>query len=81
MEEKLLVVDGVSELRMFRRSSGRIDPLNGEGGGEGAGGGGGGDEILTSCNTLVHMYSYYTNDAEYSGLRNNNNSIIISVSR
>lgn len=36
MEEKLLVVEGVSELRMFRRSSGRIDPLNGEGGGEGA---------------------------------------------
>ena len=66
MEEKLLVVDGVSELRMFRRSSGRIDPLNGEGGGEGAGGGG--DEILTSCNTLVHMYSYYTNDAELQWL-------------
>ena len=79
MEEKLPVVEGVSELRMFRRSSGRIDPLNGERGGEGAGGGE--DEILTSCNTHVHMYSYYTNDAEYSGLRNNNNSIIISVSR
>ena len=34
MEEKLFVVDGVSELRLFRCSSGRIDLLNGEGGRE-----------------------------------------------